>query len=508
MRMINIKDRKGVALLVVYIVIVILLILGVAFTARSIAESRIAERQKKATQAFWLAEAGLERTLYELKQDFENALVNPSWADNDINGLPCGKDTVNFYPLPYASTSLGSGFYRVELKNVAGKVDEVWVRSTGTVGEIDKLIEAYVKIEDIFPWNNVIFAGTGSAGTLINGNVDVRGSVILLGSELKPTDFAVDMSGDGHVGNNYDEISQALEDRIPPCPTTTFGGEVVESLEAKLRVKTGLVKLDGSATVGEGDLPDNPYKETVDAVFVTDGFTGNQGAANVSSDNGTEHAYDIGDGVLFPSLGDPYDIDPAYTYQDYLKDNAFVVSDPVMLNQLANITPNSNFSYGDATGSISMDGSGNMTINGIVYIDGGNNLNMNMRGNEKTITYSGSGSILVTGDVGINVNLLAPMPVPPNTSTFPTNILGIMTPNRIDFNAAQIDVMGIFYAEDTITSQKQTRIAGTFASNYFDMGQQVPKIFQVPEVADNLPPGMIANKPVWSIKTVLWQKQP
>jgi hypothetical protein len=147
-----------------------------------------------------------------------------------------------------------------------------------------------------------------------------------------------------------------------------------------------------------------------------------------------------------------------------------------------------------------MDGSGNLTVSGIVYIDGGN-LNMAKSGSNKTITYTGKGSILVTGTAQIDVNL-----VTSGSSSFPTNIIGIMTPNTIGFNEAQIDVMGVFYAEDQITSQKQTDIVGTIVSNFFDMGTNVPKIYQVPEVANNLPPGMIGQSSNWIMKIVSWQK--
>ena len=41
-----------------------------------------------------------------------------------------------------------------------------------------------------------------------------------------------------------------------------------------------------------------------------------------------------------------------------------------------------------------MDGSGNMTVSGIVYIDNGGSLNMLKSGSDKTITYTGSGAIL------------------------------------------------------------------------------------------------------------------
>lgn len=496
------NNKRGTVLILTYLVVTVLLILGIAFVSRSIVESRIAERQKKITQALAIAEGGLERTLYHLRRDFVLNLISPSWADGQIDDIVYGlPDTNNFYAFSLSSPTLESGSYSVELKNVVGASDEIWVRSTGTVDEISRVIQAYVKIEEINPWKNVIFAGVGASGAVINGNVDIRGSVLILGESLTPTDLAMDMSGSGFVGNNYKNIPNTLSLRIPPCPTTTFGGEIVESLEAKLRVRHGLVGLSGTATVGEVNIPADAYKETVDGVFVTDGYGGNKGADNVNSDNGTGTSYDLGSSVRFPSLSDAYVGDPTITYQQYLRNNAYVIQDLAKLNKIANITPQSQFNYGDVNGSITMDGNGNMTIQGIVYVDGGN-MNMNKQGNDDTITYSGSGSILVTGNVGINVNLFTPA----SANSFPTNILGVMTPNSITFDAAQIDVMGIFYAEDSIISQKQTDVAGTFAANYFDMGQQVPSIFQVPDVVDSLPPGMIASQSVWVISVVAWQR--
>lgn len=116
----SVKNKKGAMLVISYLVILILLLLGAMFFARSIGESRTAERQKRAVQAFSIAEGGLERALYDLRQDFEND-SDPSWADGEINGIACGPDTINFYLLPYTSTLLGNGFYSVELKNAVGE---------------------------------------------------------------------------------------------------------------------------------------------------------------------------------------------------------------------------------------------------------------------------------------------------------------------------------------------------------------------------------------------------
>ena len=56
-----IRDRKGIILITVYLVIIVLLILGGAFITRSIWEMRTADRGKEFEQAFYVAECGLCR---------------------------------------------------------------------------------------------------------------------------------------------------------------------------------------------------------------------------------------------------------------------------------------------------------------------------------------------------------------------------------------------------------------------------------------------------------------
>lgn len=496
----RIKNNQGSLFVVSLLLIVVFIALGVGLVGLSINEGLAVERQRRTYQAFHIAEAGMERAIYDLRQDFISDATTPSWADGNINGLAIGPDTANFYSIPYASTALGSGNYTVSLRNVAGSGEAVWIQSTGAVGDASQTIEVYAKIINISIWDHAIFAGAGAAGAMINGNVNIRGSVHILGDGLDSSDYAVDLGGTAElIANNYVGLDAALAAKVPVLPTMTFNGEVVSTLNAELRVKRGIVGLSGAASVGETDVSGNTIKETVDGSYVTDGFGGSQGTNNVHSDNGWSNGYDLDDTVVFPSLQDPY---PGYsTYQSYLRDNALVISDSAQLNTLANITPNSSFSYSNANGAISMDGNGNLAVSGVVYMDGGN-LGMRKEGSKKTITYTGSGSILATGDVQLNVHL-----VTSGNNSFPTNILGIMTPNQIDFNEANIDVMGLFYAEDRVIVQKQTDMMGTIVSNYFDMGTNVPSIFQVPETINHLPPGMIGAQPAWFLRVVMWKKQ-
>jgi len=126
---------------------------------------------------------------------------------------------------------------------------------------------------------------------------------------------------------------------------------------------------------------------------------------------------------------------------------------------------------------------------------------MSKLGGNTTVTYTGSGTILATGSVQIDVDLITP-----GNNSYPDNIIGFMTPGIMNIGtASQLDIMGIFYAEDTIKVTKQTDVIGTIVSDYFDMGTNVPNIYQVPETVNHLPSGMIGANSGWVLKIVSWQ---
>lgn len=492
-------NERGSLLAMTYILIISFTVLASTFVLMSINQSKWVERAKLQAKAFQIAEAGIDRALYNLRRDFVNDSSSPSWSDSDIDGMTIGPNTSSFYDVPYGSTTLNGGSYSVQLKNETGASDAVWIKSTGTLNGITQTIQVYAKIYNVSPWNNAIFAGSGAAGAMVNGNVNIRGSVHILGSGLATTDYAIDMGGTADlVGNNYNGLEASLSAKVPALPTTVFNGETVSTLNAELRVKKGKIGLSGSASAGEANIAGNSVKETMNGSYVSNGFGGNQGTASVYSDNGWSNGYDLGDSITFPSLNDPYN---GYaTYKDYLRANALVLSTAAQKAQMANLTPGSTFSYSNANGSISMDGSGNMTVSGIVYVDGGN-IGLAKSGSDTTINYTGSGSIFSTGNIQIDVSL-----VTPGNNSFPNNIIGFMTPGSIGFNAANINVMGMFYGETSIISQKQTDVMGTFVSNYFNMGTNVPSIYQVPQAVDHLPPGLIGGSGTYVMRIVSWQK--
>ena len=524
------KTRRSGAVLVITLMFTLIAAIGTAaflhLTKTEIAHARL---ESHSTKAFYSAEAGLEKAARMLKDDlyYTPKGTQPSWADDKFY-TPTGYINLNirkylnpntphydddFYPfIAETDYSLeGSGRYKltyqIDLSNVTGWTDRIWVKGTGRVYrrnesgtgyvlEARRRILALMRAVEISPWNNAIFAGEGASGRIINGNVDIRGSVHLLGTSLGTSDLAVDFSGSGNVGNNYAGIPSDLALRIPGIQKS-YGSEVIDSLEAEVRVQHGKVALSGTSRLGAPDVPGNAVKETLEGVYITDGYGGNQGDTNVYSDNGKKNPYDLTDfDITFPRLSDPY---LGYTtYLNYLRANALVISDAARLNQLGNIVPPSTFSYSSDKGSISMDGGGYLRIQGIVVVEG--EVNFDRLGSDKTIQYEGKGLLCSATNVNVKCNLITR-----SVTAFPTNhLLGVMAANQIGFDYAGIDVMGVFYAENTIVARKQTSVAGTFFSNYFDMGQNVPSIYQVPQTIGNLPPGMIGDIRIWTVKRTTW----
>ena len=218
----RLNNNRGSALLTAYLVITSLLILGAGFLLISTIEARTSEYQRRIASALYIAEAGIERALYDLRQDLINDASSPSWADSDINGWivnTADTDASSFYPLPdtsnaanadYGSTSLSGGSYAVRIKNVSG-ADDIWIRSTGTLGSVTQTIEVYARMVNLSPWSNAIFGGAGSSGTMVNGNVNIYGSVHILGNGLADGDNAIDLGGTAElVGNNYNVGPQGL----------------------------------------------------------------------------------------------------------------------------------------------------------------------------------------------------------------------------------------------------------------------------------------------------------
>ena len=447
-----------------------------------------------------------------------------------------------------------------------------YVTARAQKGRFVKSTRTLLRSGNVSIWNNAIFAGTGAAGRSINGNVDIRGSMHLLGDgeaysdlngngrrdpaeaftdsnrngvwdpgepftdangdgvwnaaepyndtnrnglydpPITTTELNSDFSGRAYVGNNYENLSANLRLQAPPPPVV--GG--LETLGAEVRVKHGKIALSGTAAIGaSGTLGGGTLKGTIDGTYVNDGFGGNQGTSNVFSDNGTNNQYDLSTlGIKFPLLSgigaDQYVASDGTTWpshQNYFDNRALTVPVTTIDDNTAS------FNYGpDARGNrlrwTAPVKAGNrivtpgvLEVQGIVRVAG----DITLGSSKGLLNYRGRGTLYSAGSMNIRASFL-----PELGRRFPTDTtIGLVA--RHDMNLAtgngdaQLQLAGAFYAQGTVRSAKQNEIIGTFVGNFYDMGTNVPAIFQVPSLVRNMPPDMPGDKALITIKTRSWR---
>jgi len=69
--------NRGIALVSILIVIIVMLVLGTVTLSRSVSERCLIKRTNDSLQAFWLAEAGINQALLNLRNNFDITQVSP-----------------------------------------------------------------------------------------------------------------------------------------------------------------------------------------------------------------------------------------------------------------------------------------------------------------------------------------------------------------------------------------------------------------------------------------------
>jgi len=119
-------SKKGAALIITFMVVVVLAILGSATISRSMSERFLAQRYAESTQAFWLAEAGVSQALLQLKTDFNNL--------DSISAATLGNGQYSVDPIVAEGSNLritAHGFVSSQAAPRAERTITVLVQSSG-----------------------------------------------------------------------------------------------------------------------------------------------------------------------------------------------------------------------------------------------------------------------------------------------------------------------------------------------------------------------------------------
>ncbi len=121
-------NKRGVALILSYMVIAVLTIFSSVFVSRSVSESNIARRYMDSAQAFWIAEAGLAEGYYKV---------------------------IDSQSIPTNPVSFGGGSYEITV------TDDLFgreIRVTGIYGSAQRIVKGYL-LRVPYPFENTISCG-------------------------------------------------------------------------------------------------------------------------------------------------------------------------------------------------------------------------------------------------------------------------------------------------------------------------------------------------------------
>ncbi len=557
-----INNESGMALVIALVLLLALTVLGVSSLVTSTLDIQLSGNERRAAESLNLADAGIETGLLDALNDYKldaggwsnatfRAIYNGTNHNIDLgttqygefSGVAVPSETQWGNPFssdgnitgaignavdPYGGAfTLGDGKYRVLLLRDADEPNEIYIRSyaehsTGA----RKILQLRLVMDTLDAWRNAVFAGSGSATATINGNVNVSGSMHILGTG---DTNSWSISGNATVLNGYKnagtpsvpaaDMWSRVGHTLEVVEGLTYNGQPVYTLESVFRSKNVQVTIGGSAAIGDAATIDSNgdgindiieydghyYKPSMDAVYANKAITGTVYADETAWPDG----YDLGDKIQLPTLQEDYAgqlnrngqplnasdcVDPnACVYKDYITTMSVVVNGASAFSTSCSLTPGVTDSfcvgYDDnaaceaGTGGTCVDPNGclkwvknpaaagdpNLVIDGRVQITGCSQLILAPGGS--SVIYQGKGIIYTGGDVRIDGNLINPV----DREFLTHDLLGLITEKSLNMaeSTPQSVLMGGFYAAQTIGTSKVGKIFGAMVANLFCMGPGV-----------------------------------
>ena len=361
----GVRGQSGVALIATLAIVVIVatLVLGSALTTQL--ELTVTRNDVTATQAQYLAQAGLQTAKAFLFQSYREVVMEGGGTDPCASGfgpgIPFFRNGVEFsFPVEisefvYAeSGQLIGQFTAVVPEPVANSV--YTVQSTGrtltTEGGTETARSAAFATFVLSTGSGLeqaIFAGAGSGMQMINGNAEIYGGIYIEGDRdeflANGTErVVVDLNGTFRLYNGYSaaDLRQGSYN-----PTDFLTESDVANLCASLRVAYGAVAVGGSVELGKPDnkiytvavgsgpsAPNVTYNGEAISGDVDGTCRRNRGVCSIDGVAG----FDLQDAPRFPRLYEPpanEDLCPgAATWRDCIRseagaDGITLIADPL-----------------------------------------------------------------------------------------------------------------------------------------------------------------------------------
>lgn len=518
------RSAKGIALVATLslLVLIAILVFGTFFTTQL--ELWITRNDTTSVQAFYAAEAGVQKYKAALFQQYvwqeRNGSVPQTggstvcysvflegidWNRNGTldNDERFGNNTMTLATDEPVVDAQGRpvGRYSVELVRTNNPRIYTLI-SRGESGGARARVQATVLLETPSPLNLAIFAGSGQANRWLNGGATIRGGIYIVGNPDKPNEEVISSNGNFSLLNWYD--LRNTRDYGNLGNYVSEANRSATDLCASLRVQYGKISVGGSTQIGE---PNNKVK----GVFVGRGLqdiTGNAVDVCTRTRGVCTEAiggFDLSDPPAFPILDGPGGCGAGKSWRTCIREEAAgslrivqgsppSISWPPLADPL--IPPAScRTAFGDTqvVTQVVLDGNtvdcsytlpsgakggfkytpGNpatLEVYGTVLLEG---FNLVLNKNTQYVASTGSArnaTLAVLGkdandkDLGklyINGNLLPN----PTQGLFPEHVLGLVAQNDIYQNGRYVTAP--VYAGGTFRIVKQNVLVGSVVSNEF-----------------------------------------
>lgn len=175
-------NKRGIALILSYMVIGVLTIFGVGLISRSVSERNITQRYVDSNKAFWLAEAGIQKALWVISNN-PDQISNNDWLISQAN----------------TNNNLGNGSFQVQITTTDGSIKNI--TSKGTVSSVDRQI----RIQAQNSWLTKI-PGAVYSNSAVKVKFDKRDDAYIDGDEVAGIyasgDVKVKREGEGRIEGN------------------------------------------------------------------------------------------------------------------------------------------------------------------------------------------------------------------------------------------------------------------------------------------------------------------
>jgi len=240
-------NQKGMALLTTLIFVFVLVTLAVALLTMTSNDSKMSTLQRASNKAFYLADAGIEDTLWKLNTSTDDGGMGIDWRQST----------------PYPDPGTATEYYQVTIESI--DAENIKITSTGVVvggkyssgkrkievtAEIDYIITAMYKYA-ILADKIILFQGT--PGPDITGDVHSNDDILVSGQFDENYDGNATSSGDT---NDLDDTGDGSNTGVPGKTIPT-----VDYTELFNRANIAGNVIEGNKSLGNGETwgtVDNP----------------------------------------------------------------------------------------------------------------------------------------------------------------------------------------------------------------------------------------------------------